>query len=162
MPSGSRLPELGPRGEGWVVLQLLLVAAIAACSFVGVYWPRSVESFVGVLGLLIVVAGALLFVLGVLSLGSSFTPLPRPRARTRLRQGGIFGLVRHPVYGGVIWIEPRSLSSCSQLSPRPKAGVLLRPRSTRMRIVSRASSVSRFGQKATPSCTLRSIDRAPA
>ncbi len=86
------------------MLQLLLVAAIAGCSFVGVYWPRSVESFVGVLGLLIVVAGALLFVLGVLSLGSSFTPLPRPRARTRLRQGGIFGLVRHPVYGGVILI----------------------------------------------------------
>src|SRR6266540_1831336 len=66
MPSGSRLPELGPRGEGWVVLQLLLVAAIAACGFVGVYWPRSVESFVGVLGLLIVVAGALFFVLAVL------------------------------------------------------------------------------------------------
>src|SRR6266700_2238496 len=102
MPSRSRLPELGPRGEGWVVLQLLLGGAIAGCGFVGVYWPGSVESFVGVLGLLIAVA--LLFVLGVLSLGSSFTPLPRPRARTRLRQGGIFGLARHPVYGGVILI----------------------------------------------------------
>ena len=86
------------------MLQLLLGAAIAGCGFVGVYWPGSVESFVGVLGLLIAVAGALLFVLGVLSLGSSFTPLPRPRARTRLRQGGIFGLARHPVYGGVILI----------------------------------------------------------
>src|SRR6266571_4391757 len=104
MPSGSRLPELGPRGEGWVVLQLLLVAAIAGGGFVGVYWPGSVESFFGVLGLLIAVAGALLVVLGVLSLGSSFTPLPRPRARTRLRQSGIFRLVRHPVYGGAILI----------------------------------------------------------
>ena len=99
-----RLPELGPRGEGWVALQLLLGAAIAGCGFVGVYWPRSVESFVAVLGLLIAVAGALLVVLGVLSLGSSFTPLPRPRARTRLRQGGIFRLVRHPVYGGAILV----------------------------------------------------------
>src|SRR5438128_286710 len=104
MPSGSRLPELGRRGEGWVVLQLLLGAAIAGCGFVGVYWPGSVESFFGVLGLLIAVTGVLLFVLGVLALGSSFTPLPRPRARTRLRQGGIFALVRHPVYGGVILI----------------------------------------------------------
>jgi len=104
MTSGSRLPELGPRGEGWVVLQLLLGAAIAGCGFVGVYWPGSVESFFGVLGLLIAVTGVLLFVLGVLALGSSFTPLPRPRARTRLRQGGIFALVRHPVYGGVILI----------------------------------------------------------
>ena len=48
--------------------------------------------------------GVLLVVLGVLSLRSSFTPPPRPRARTRLRQGGIFRLVRHPVYGGVILI----------------------------------------------------------
>src|SRR6266702_3905086 len=53
MPSGSRLPELGPRGEGWVVLQLLLGGAIAGSGFVGVYWPGSVESFFGVLGLLI-------------------------------------------------------------------------------------------------------------
>jgi protein-S-isoprenylcysteine O-methyltransferase Ste14 len=104
MPSASRLPEFGPRGEGWVALQLLLGAAIAGGGFVGVYWPGSLESFLSVLGLLIAVAGALLVILGVLSLGSSFTPLPRPRARTRLRQGGIFRLVRHPVYGGVILI----------------------------------------------------------
>ena len=87
-----------------MALQLLLGAAIAGCGFVGVYWPGSVESFVGVLGLLLAVVGALLVVLGVLSLGRSFTPLPRPRARTRLRQGGIFRLVRHPVYGGTILI----------------------------------------------------------
>jgi len=96
MPSVSRLPELGPRGESWVVLQFLLGAVIAGCGFVGVYWPGAVESFFGVLGLLIAVAGALLVVLGVLSLGRWFTPLPRPRAGTRMRQGGIFRLVRHP------------------------------------------------------------------
>ena len=104
MPSASRLPEFGPRGEGWVALQLLLGAAIAGGGFVGVYWPGSLESFLAVLGLLIALAGALFVTLGVLSLGRSFTPLPRPRARTRLRQGGIFRLVRHPVYGGVILI----------------------------------------------------------
>ena len=85
------------------MLQLLLAAAIAGCGFVGVYWPGSVESFFGILGLLIG-AGVLLVVLGVLSLGRSFTPLPRPHARTRLRQGGIFRLVRHPVYGGAILV----------------------------------------------------------
>ncbi len=86
------------------MLQLLLGAAIAGCGLVGVYWPGSVESFFGILGLLLAVAAALLVVLGLLSLGRSFTPLPRPRARTRLRQGGILRLVRHPVYGGVILI----------------------------------------------------------
>jgi protein-S-isoprenylcysteine O-methyltransferase Ste14 len=104
IPDASRLPDFGPHGEGWVVLQLLLGASIAGGSFVGVYWPGALESFFAVLGLLIIIVGALLVVLGVLSLGRSFTPLPRPRARTRLRQGGIFKLVRHPVYGGAILI----------------------------------------------------------
>jgi protein-S-isoprenylcysteine O-methyltransferase Ste14 len=104
MPGASRLPEFGPRGEGWVALQLLLVAAIVGSGFVGVDWPGSLESFLGVFGLLIVISGALLFVLGMLSLGRSFTPLPRPRARTRLRRSGVFRLVRHPVYGGAILI----------------------------------------------------------
>ena len=82
----------------------LAIASTATSAGAGVYWPGSVESFVAVLGLLIAVVGALLGVCGVLSLGRSFTPLPRPRARTRLRQGGIFRLVRHPVYGGAILI----------------------------------------------------------
>jgi hypothetical protein len=56
------------------VLQLLLAAAIIGCGFVGVYWPGSADSFLGILGLLIAVAGVLLVVLGVLSLGRSFTP----------------------------------------------------------------------------------------
>jgi protein-S-isoprenylcysteine O-methyltransferase Ste14 len=86
------------------VLQLLLGATIIGSGFVGVYWPGSADSFLAILGLLIAVAGVLLVALGLLSLGSSFTPLPRPRTRTRLRESGIFRLVRHPVYGGTILI----------------------------------------------------------
>lgn len=104
MPVSSAIPELGPRGEGWLVLQTLLGAGIAGCGFVGVYWPGSVESFLGVLGLVLAGAGALLFVLGLVSLGRSFTPLPRPHGRARLRQDGMYRLVRHPVYGGAILI----------------------------------------------------------
>lgn len=97
-----RLPELGPRGEGWVVLQLVLFAAIAGCGFVGVSWPSAVESFLMVLGLVVAVAGIVLLALGALALGSSFTALPRPHQTAQLRQGGIYRLVRHPVYGGVL------------------------------------------------------------
>ena len=45
MPSADRLPELGSRGEGWLVLQLLLGAAIAGSGFVSVYWPGWADSF---------------------------------------------------------------------------------------------------------------------
>jgi protein-S-isoprenylcysteine O-methyltransferase Ste14 len=63
MPRVDRLPELGPRGEGWLVLQLLLGAAIIGCGFVGVYWPGSADSFLDILGLLIAVAAVLLVLL---------------------------------------------------------------------------------------------------
>ena len=98
----SRIPELGPRGEGWVALQSLLFGAIVACGFVGIYWPHSIEGFLVVLGLLVAVAGAVGLMLGVFSLGSSLTPFPRPRAGAEFRGGGPFRHVRHPIYGGVI------------------------------------------------------------
>ena len=99
-----QVPELGPRGEGWVALQLLLVGAIAGCGFVGIYWPHSVEGFLVVLGLVVAVAGAIVLLLGLVALGSSFTPFPRPRPGAELRGGGPFVHVRHPIYGGVILV----------------------------------------------------------
>ena len=97
-----KLPELGPRGEGWVAVQLVLIGATVGCGFVGIYWPHSVEGFLVVFGLVVIVAGAAVFVLGVLSLGSSLTPFPRPRTGAVFREGGPFKHVRHPIYGGVI------------------------------------------------------------
>jgi len=100
--SKRRVPELGRRGEGWVAIQSLLFFAIAACGFVGVYWPGSVESFLAVVGFVLIVAGVLVALTGALTLGRSFTHLPRPRKSGRLRVSGIYRLVRHPVYGGVL------------------------------------------------------------
>jgi protein-S-isoprenylcysteine O-methyltransferase Ste14 len=97
-----KLPELGPRGEGWVAVQIVLIGATVGCGLVGIYWPHSVEDFLAVLGLIVVAAGVALFLLGILSLGRSLTPLPRPRARAVFRDGGPFRYVRHPVYGGII------------------------------------------------------------
>ena len=102
MTVSSRVPDLGPHGEGWVVLQFLLLAAIAAAGFAEVYWPESVESFLVVLGLVIAVAGLLLLALGAVALGRSLTPFPRPREGSHLRRTGIYGRVRHPIYGGLM------------------------------------------------------------
>ena len=85
-----------------MAIQIVLVGAIVGCGFVGIYWPHSVEGFLVVLGMVLIVAGATVFVLGVLSLGSSLTPYPRPRPAAVFREGGPFRHVRHPVYGGVI------------------------------------------------------------
>jgi protein-S-isoprenylcysteine O-methyltransferase Ste14 len=97
-----RIPALGPRGEGWVALQTALFFVIGACGFVGVYWPGSAESYLAVLGFLFIVAGLAVVLLGAFTLGRSFTHLPRPRRSGRLHRRGIYRLVRHPVYSGVL------------------------------------------------------------
>jgi protein-S-isoprenylcysteine O-methyltransferase Ste14 len=55
-----------------------------------------------VVGLALVVVGALTLVAGIAFLGGSLTPFPRPVEDGALRQDGVYRLVRHPMYGGVI------------------------------------------------------------
>ena len=100
--NGRGLPALGPRGEGWVALQTILFVAIIGSGYVGVYWPSSAESYLAVLGIIAAMGGAVLLLLGALTLGRGFTPLPRPHPRSRLRQHGVYRLARHPIYGGVL------------------------------------------------------------
>lgn len=47
-------------------------------------------------------AGVGMFIVSRITLGSSFTPLPRPRDRSTLRRTGIYARARHPVYGGLL------------------------------------------------------------
>jgi protein-S-isoprenylcysteine O-methyltransferase Ste14 len=51
-------------------------------------------------GIAIGIVGWVLFVAGVVGLGSSLTPFPRPSERSTLLTGGPYRLVRHPIYGG--------------------------------------------------------------
>ncbi|HEY7003971.1 MAG TPA: isoprenylcysteine carboxylmethyltransferase family protein [Gaiellaceae bacterium] len=95
-------PALGERGEGWVVVQSLVLVAIAVCAAVGPSWPADVRPWFRDVGLLLEVTGGAMFVLSRINLGESFTPLPRPNDRSALRTTGIHARARHPVYGGLL------------------------------------------------------------
>jgi protein-S-isoprenylcysteine O-methyltransferase Ste14 len=95
-------PALGRRGGGWVVLQSIGIAFAAYCAFVGPRWPQSGEPWLRIAGFLLEAAGAVMFIISRLTLGPSFTPLPRPRDRSTLRTSGIYAHARHPVYGGLL------------------------------------------------------------
>ncbi len=97
--STSRLPSLGPRGEGWVAIQFVLMAAIVGGSFLEPSWPAGVRDVLRVAGAVLAVAGCALAVAAVRVLGRSLTPFPRPSARGGLVQAGPYRLVRHPIYG---------------------------------------------------------------
>ena len=105
----ARLPDLGSRGEGWVLVQLALLAAIGVAGFAalpGAGWSdvsRLVEAGLGCLSIL---SGALLAIRGVLDLGRSLTPFPRPADTNRLVATGAYRWVRHPIYAAAmaLWL----------------------------------------------------------
>jgi protein-S-isoprenylcysteine O-methyltransferase Ste14 len=45
---------------------------------------------------------SMLFVLGITALGPALTPFPRPADAATFRERGVYGRVRHPIYGGVL------------------------------------------------------------
>ncbi|MFN2489274.1 MAG: isoprenylcysteine carboxylmethyltransferase family protein [Actinomycetota bacterium] len=98
----SAVPTLGARGEGWVALQVAALAAVALSPLSGSRWGRRTARVrwagAGLLGALAVAQLAA----ATVSLGSSLTPFPRPRPGAPLEEGSVFGLVRHPIYGGLI------------------------------------------------------------
>jgi protein-S-isoprenylcysteine O-methyltransferase Ste14 len=95
-------PPLGRRGEGWVVLQSVVLLAIAVCAIVGPGWPDGGEPRLRIAGIALEVVAVVMFVVSRVTLGHSFTVLPRPRDRSTLRNTGIYARVRHPVYGAVL------------------------------------------------------------
>ena len=94
-------PALGRRGEGWVVLQSIVIVAAVACAVIGPSWPNDSESRLRVIGFVLEAAGAGILIVSRITLGRSFTPMPRPRDRSTLRTTGIYAGARHPIYGGL-------------------------------------------------------------
>jgi protein-S-isoprenylcysteine O-methyltransferase Ste14 len=95
-------PALGRRGEGWVVLQSIVILAMVACAVVGPRWPPGVETWLRVVGFVLEAAGVGVLIVSRIALGRSFTVLPRPRERSTLRSTGIYARARHPIYGGLL------------------------------------------------------------
>jgi len=103
----SRIPALGPRGEGWVALQLGAIALVILAGRLGTRVPigdASLQSATELLGNLLVVVGLVVLLLGAVLLrgAGAFTVFPRPIASGQLVETGPYRVVRHPIYTGLI------------------------------------------------------------
>ena len=99
---GARLPSLGPRGEGWVALQVVFFVCVGAAGLLGPDWGDPWRTLGGVAGAGLVALGAVGAVLGVVGLRENLTAVPRPIEGGRLIDSGVYGLVRHPIYTGIV------------------------------------------------------------
>ena len=101
----SRLPALGPRGEGWVVAQFVLFAIIAIAGLQDLAAHGSLTRWgpaASVVGIVAIVVGAGVAARGIWDLRSCLSPFPRPIAGAPLVESGAYQLIRHPIYSGLV------------------------------------------------------------
>ncbi|HJU97164.1 MAG TPA: isoprenylcysteine carboxylmethyltransferase family protein [Jiangellaceae bacterium] len=96
------VPALGRRGEGWVVIQAILLVIVAVTGLIGARWPQNLQAPALLTAIVSGVAGLWLGWSGVRTLGGSLSPLPKPPGRSELTDSGVYALVRHPIYGGIL------------------------------------------------------------
>lgn len=101
---------MSARGGGWVLAQFALMGAALVAIVVPPDWPSGARDVLAVVGAALLLAGALVAVAAVRSLGRAMTPFPRPLEGAQLVETGPYRVVRHPVYtGGLLFLVGWSL-----------------------------------------------------
>jgi protein-S-isoprenylcysteine O-methyltransferase Ste14 len=91
------------QGPYWVAAQLLIFAAIGVAIIATGSLPRQLDGW-RILGGALLVLGAVAVLASARSLGPALTPMPEPVSGAALVESGLYGLVRHPVYGAVFLV----------------------------------------------------------
>jgi protein-S-isoprenylcysteine O-methyltransferase Ste14 len=96
----------GARGEWLVVGQVALIGLVffgPRTVFGQPTWSFPFAAACPIAGILLMVAGGVLLLAGLVKLGPGLTPLPYPKEGAWLVETWPFALVRHPMYsGGVV------------------------------------------------------------
>lgn len=107
MPDKDNSKTDTSRGEWWVVIQLLLFGAIALAPRylpdVSI-WPAWLQTGVTPIGIGAIFVGILLAGGGVFSLGNNLSPFPRPKDDSEFVKRGVYRIVRHPIYSGLLFL----------------------------------------------------------
>jgi protein-S-isoprenylcysteine O-methyltransferase Ste14 len=88
------------RGGRWVAVQLLLLIGIFLVP--GQYLPDGLAQIMTIAGLIVGCIGLMIVAVAWGGLGRNLSVFPKPIDDGQLVQTGIYGLVRHPMYTGVI------------------------------------------------------------
>jgi protein-S-isoprenylcysteine O-methyltransferase Ste14 len=100
----ARIPALGPKGEGWVAIQVVLFVLIGALGAINL--PEARPGPIGVvvvaIGIGLGLVSALVVLSGLRGLGPSLSARPYPAEGGRLVRDGVYARIRHPIYAGVM------------------------------------------------------------
>ena len=91
------------RGGWWVAAQVVMLTAIFFLAPWTSHAGRGFVSPLQLVGVLAMGAGGAIAAAGLLSLGSSLTPYPKPRRDAVLVTRGVYRYMRHPIYTGLMF-----------------------------------------------------------
>lgn len=93
--------NVNPKDQILVSIQFLLflVFTVNIDWSLGLYSPRLKNC-----GLIVSIFGLIIILLSVLQLNKNLSPFPTPKNNAVLVQNGLFKLVRHPIYSGIILV----------------------------------------------------------
>jgi protein-S-isoprenylcysteine O-methyltransferase Ste14 len=94
--------QRGDRGEVWVVGQFVLLGVLLIVPRVGPKWSRWLAWVGRLVGVPVLGGGVAMMRAAFRDLGPNLTPLPKPKDDSRLVRDGLYAIVRHPIYSGVI------------------------------------------------------------
>jgi protein-S-isoprenylcysteine O-methyltransferase Ste14 len=97
-----------------VFIQAILFVGVVVAGLVGPQWQEELQVPALVVAIICGGGGLGLAASAIGTLGKSVSPLPKPPATSVLKQSGVYALVRHPIYGGVLLL---SLAWSLALSP---------------------------------------------
>jgi protein-S-isoprenylcysteine O-methyltransferase Ste14 len=101
--SARRIGSFYERGGLWLLGQgiVLLAVAVLAVRFRGTAPRRGIAPT----GAVLLGLGTGVISAGAIALGRSLTPFPKPSEKAQLVRHGIFSLIRHPLYTGVMLVS---------------------------------------------------------
>lgn len=96
--------DIGERNRriGWLLVGaqiLLIILFLVLPKRRGLLLP---PDLLDVIGIVLMISGLAVLLIALLSLGSALTPTPVPQEGAALRTGGIYSVVRHPIYDGIL------------------------------------------------------------
>jgi protein-S-isoprenylcysteine O-methyltransferase Ste14 len=93
------------KGYLFVTIQFTLLFIILASALYEKYeLNRPFNQIIQYVGIILISAGCLTFLLSIIQFGEFYTPSPVPKEHYVLVTGGIYSLIRHPAYLSVLLI----------------------------------------------------------
>lgn len=87
------------QNKHWIFIQTILLFSV-------LFWPFKIELSLPVIvkntGVIFFVGGFILAVVAVKTLKDNLRPSPKPKVGGKLIRTGLYSIVRHPIYGGII------------------------------------------------------------